>query len=43
MSFVDNAWDNDRDNLQVRRVPSPIVPVGIFTRPVWKATVYPWD
>ena len=21
ISFVDNAWDDDRDNLQVRRVP----------------------
>ena len=39
MSFVDNAWDDDRDNLQVRRMPSPIVPVGVFTSPVRKATV----
>ena len=39
MSFVDNAWDDDRDNLQVRRMPSPIVPVGVFTSSVRKATV----
>ena len=42
MSFVDNAWDDDRDNLEVRRVYLLMVSL-VFLLGLFRGPLYSWD